>query len=130
MSESISHVLFLPDGDGSGHPQMTVVWDEPSTVLGVTREDTSEMGQVPDEGIESAPVREFYPLLGGAETLFLNLSPETRSALAEGKVADRPSTLAFLERLEAHPGEVDGAAAKVVAAAVQWYRTRVDAEAR
>jgi len=125
MSESISHVHFLPDPDGSGHPQMSVVWDEPSAVLAVTREDTSEMGQVPDDGIEPAPVRESYALLGGAETLFLNLPEEVRTALAEGKVADRTSVLAFLDRLEAHPEEVDGAGAELVAEAVLWCRTRL-----
>jgi len=130
MTDSISHVQFLPDPDGSGHPLMSVVWDEPSTVLEVTREDTSEMGQVPDDGIEPEPVSESYPLLGGAETLFLNLLSETRAAMAEGKVADRPDVLAFLDRLEAHPEEVDGAREELVAAAVLWYRTRVDTDAR
>ena len=130
MSESISHVHFLPDTDGSGHPQMSVVWDKPSTVLGVTREDTGEMGEALDDDNEPAPVRESYPLLGGAETLFLNLSPEARSAMAEGKVVARTSTLAFLDRRETHPEEVDGAGEELVAAAVLWYRTRLEAEAR
>jgi len=130
MSESISHVHFLPDPDGSGHPQMSVVWNEPSAVLEVTREDTGEMGQVPNEGIEPKPVRESYPLLGGAETLFLSLSAGARSAMAEGKVADRIGALAFLDHLEAHPEEVDGAGAELVAAAVLWCRTQLGAEAR
>lgn len=50
--------------------------------------------------------------------------------MAEDNVADRTGVLTFLERLEAHPDEVDGAGAELVAAAVMWYRTRLDAEAR
>jgi len=125
MSERISHVHFLPAHDGSGHPQMSVVWDEASPVLAVTREDTGEMGEVLDDDNEPAPVRESYPLLGGAETLFLNLSAETKAAMAEGEVADRTGLRAFLDRLEAHPEEVDGAGAELVAAAVLWCRTRL-----
>ncbi len=130
MSQSISHVHFLADPDGSGHPQMRVAWDETSSVLAVTREDTGEMGEVLDDGDEPAPVRETFPLLGGAETLFLNLSAEARRAMAEGKVADRTGVLAYLDWLEAHPEEVDGAGAELVAAAVEWCRTRFRAEAR
>ncbi|MBA4192710.1 MAG: hypothetical protein C0467_32490 [Planctomycetaceae bacterium] len=125
MSERISHVHFLPDPNDSGHPKMSVTWDEPSAVLEVTREDTSEMGQVPDDGMDPEPVRESYPLLGGAETLFLNLSAETRSAMVEGTVTDRPGVPAFLDRLEAHPEEVDGAGGELVAAAVLWFRRRL-----
>jgi hypothetical protein len=129
MSESISHVRFLPDPDGSGHPCMTVVWDEGSSVLAVTREDTSEMGQVPDEGLEPEPVGESFPLLGVAEALFNGLSAGARSATAESPVADRTSMLEFLARLEAHPEEVDGTGAELVAEAVSWCRTRLGAEA-
>ncbi|MCE9560835.1 MAG: hypothetical protein K8U57_02150 [Planctomycetes bacterium] len=125
MSESISHVHFLPDTDGTGHPQMSVVWDEPSTVLEVTREDTGEMSEVLDDDTEPEPVNESYPLLGGAEALFNNLSVEARTATAEATVADRTSMLAFLDRLEAHPEEVDGAGEELVAAAVLWCRTRL-----
>jgi len=129
MTDSISHVQFLPDPNGSGHPQMRVVWEEASSALSVTREDTSEMGQVPVEGIEPESVRESYPLLGEAETLFLNLSVEARSATAETTVADRTCMLAFLARLKDHPEEVDGAGAELVAEAVQWCRTQLGAEA-
>ena len=109
---------------------MSVVWDEPSTVLEVTREDTSEMGQVLDDDNEPAPVRESYALLGGAETLFLNLTSETRTAMAEGKIAAGIGVMAFLDRLEAHPEEVDGAGEELVAAAVLWYPTRLRSAAR
>ncbi len=130
MSESISHVHFLPDTDGSGHPQMSVIWGEASRVLELTREDTGEMGEVLDEGYEPTPEREFYPLLGGAEALYFNLSPEERSAMADGRAADRASLSGFLDRLEAHPEEVDGAGTELIAAVVQWCRTRFVSEAK
>jgi hypothetical protein len=128
MTESISHVRFLPDPDGSGHPFMSVIWDEGSSVLTVTREDTSEMGQVPDDGLAPEPVGESFPILGVAESLFNGLSAAARTATAESPVADRTHMVAFLARLEEHPEEVDGAGSELVAAAVLWCRSRLGAE--
>ncbi|MBA4192077.1 MAG: hypothetical protein C0467_29210 [Planctomycetaceae bacterium] len=88
------------------------------------------MGDVLDDDNELAPARESYPLLGGAQKLFWNLSADARSAMAEGKVADRTGVLAFLDRLATHPEEVGGAGAELVAAAVLWCRSRLEAEAR